>query len=194
MPVFNPVCRTCECTRFYLAHRGMQIGCYCASCGSWIKWVGKADLKTLQARGMRVNPEGYVHPEVQRNIERAQVSEQHSDARPPFDSDPIPMSRAEHTAMQRRPADYTAEEQIPDWLKTVEGDTGKPRLDMTDTAPRNVTNFKCPVCVTGRLERVFGTKVEATVVDGVLSILGEEGELLGCFKLEYCPSCGKEYK
>ncbi len=41
-------CPKCGGTAFHTQPKGNNTGLYCTGCGSWIKWLSKADLKAFQ--------------------------------------------------------------------------------------------------------------------------------------------------
>lgn len=57
-----PKCSRCGDIKIFLRYKGSQVGMYCNNCSKWHKWVSKADVKALNARGFKVFREDYVAP------------------------------------------------------------------------------------------------------------------------------------
>ena len=45
-------CRKCNNGSFYLQQKGFQVGFYCETCGTWMKWASKKEQEIYRNRGI----------------------------------------------------------------------------------------------------------------------------------------------
>lgn len=141
---------------------GTHTGVYCGCCGSWIKWLSKKQISYLESIGVDVNNTVEV-------IKKSNLTNIEGDA------------HKEDTFDEDYFAEYTEydEDSDEDYDEELEEEFEE--------------ETSCDFC-NGliSLEPIVESKVNLTYFGGVLSIINEnETELLGSYKLPFCPRCGR---
>ena len=197
-------CRKCGDSSFYLQQKGMQVGLYCSTCGSWIKWVSKQEQVLYKNRGMKIHAQGeeielkmkdftpMTKPTSSLQSLGLEVEEtsknvvSNIDDNNAFGTNPAVSTVDIESEVQRRVTEILKQQGI---ISTVSSD-----VEISDTVVENekVGSEYCPICDGNPLEPETDYQVEVSIFSGLMTITDKQGEnILGLFKLKRCPNCGK---
>lgn len=176
-------CGTCDTDGFFLRQKGNATGAYCASCGKWIKWVGKADINVLKRRGHVVHSEGYepvlkaVEPPVHTTRNYGVIEDD------PFNTVATPANV--HTSVPELNKVVPKESNSFGAINPFDRQTGR---------AETVEVLDCSVCKFGVLDTIDQVDgIEHNIFGGVLTFTETEtSTILGAYKMSYCPCCGRK--
>lgn len=194
-------CRKCGDNEFFLQQRGIQVGAYCKNCGSWLKWVGKKEIPIYKNRGAKVFPEGMeITLKMQDDIgisalgienlgvgiESIDESEKYS-YRDKIEEDKQEKQQPwEKEIIQEK----FIEEEVE---KRVQLELNKNKKEAQKENERGEEEEFCPICAGLPIEMEEKSKVDMVLYSDVLTITDLSGvQVLGFWKVKYCPNCGKK--
>ena len=190
-------CRKCADKEFYLQQRGMQVGAYCKNCGSWVKWVGKKEIPILRNRGAKIYPEdaeitlkrnenlGGVETELynmgvtiekikEEKVTNVKEIKQKEDIEIPWKDDTIERDKIIEKEVQKRVA------------REIE------KINQNKEKGEKEEDY-CPICAGLPIEMEEKSKVDMVLYSDVLTITDLSGvQVLGFWRLKYCPNCGRK--
>ena len=190
------LCRKCGSTGFYIQQRGMQIGMYCDTCGSWMKWVGKKELPILKRKGYAILPQNVeVTLKGSKDLGLEKV-----DKLPDFPNADLGVTTFNSPKVTVEPivppsvsstmpfADMEAEieRRVAERLKVIEEQKKNSIEEVT------IDEGYCPVCEGNPLIADGHSTVEVTIYSGLMTVTDLDGlNIFGLYKLKRCPFCGK---
>lgn len=192
----DSMCRKCGSTGFYIQQRGMQVGMYCDTCGSWMKWVGKKELPFLKRKGYAILPQ---------NVEvtlkgSADLGLEKVDKLPDIPNGDLGITSFGGPKVSVEPivnpstaptmpfADMEAEieRRVAERLKVIEEQKKSVIEEVT------VDEGYCPICEGNPLTADGHSTVEVTIYSGLMTVTDPDGlNIFGLYKLKRCPFCGK---
>lgn len=201
-------CRKCSNSSFYLQQRGFQVGFFCDTCGSWIKWVSKKEQEMLRKRGIKIYPQDATvelkakkmdvlsevldSPIQNMGIEGGTnvVSNVENDTS--FGSNPI-----QNVTNNGSSFDIEAEvkRRVAEELKKINVvvPSNVNLVDNNSSTEKTGSEY-CSICDGSPLVPETGSKVEVSIFSGVMTVTDIDGvEILGLYKLKNCPNCGKMF-
>ena len=166
-----PVCGSKDC---FLRKKGNAVGLYCLDCGKWIKWVGKKEVGEFKHRGFKVFEEGYVPASTDKVAEKVVPV-------PAPTPKPIPTKNFSES-------DYSG-------FTYVEEENVRKAPNLVTPPVSRTVDETCTLCISGNMDAInsTGKEVRANIFEGILSIYRRiDNDILGAYKISYCPSCGKK--
>lgn len=191
----NFICGKCGSTSFYMQQRGMQVGLYCSSCGSWAKWIGKKEQQLCKNRGLKIYPQN-----VQVELEKDKMlGFEKVDVKPNKENickkvDDVPFDADSGEEFGRSPSNINIEKEVERRVKKKLEELGKKENIGMAMAGESVEGSYCSVCEGNPLIAEGNSKVEVTIFSGVMTVTDPEGQkIYGIYKLKRCPYCGKMF-
>lgn len=191
----NFICGKCGSTSFYMQQKGMQVGMYCSSCGSWVKWIGKKEQQLFKNRGLKIYPQN-----VQVELEKDKMlGFEKVDIRPSRDNickkvEDIPFDADSGKEFGRSLPNVDIEKEIEYRVQKKLEELGKRENIGMATVGEIVEGGYCSVCEGNPLVAEGDSRVEVTIFSGVMTVTDPEGQkIYGIYKLKRCPYCGKMF-
>lgn len=154
------ICHKCGSNDNFLRKKGSATGLYCSICFGWIKWVSKKDLKELTKNGFKVLPE----------LSTPNESSTPIGSTTRFSSESLP-TNSNQGVEDSDDFDYSEYMEYEDVSLDV---------------------HPCVTCVTSSIDSLNPRdNVSFSILSGVLLCKSkDDSELIGAFKISYCPTCG----
>lgn len=169
-------CGKCCSTESFLRKKGAAVGLYCSGCGKWYKWVGKKDINFYKHKGFKVHEESYI-PESQKE--------------PTFASQTLTSSQSK-IGVAFEGLSPSDDEFYMNLLEEDENTEEEVVLPVKHSG--NKGSDTCLVCASGTMDTIAKSdSIGINFFDKVMFVrTKDDSELLGSFKVSYCPSCGKK--
>lgn len=202
-------CRKCSDNEFYLQQKGMQVGAYCKNCGSWIKWVGKKEIPIYTRRGAKVFPEGMViklkmqehkdFPALDLGYENLGVSIEQLESLEKKEKTDKYNYGNNNEVIEALPWEVELEHENmiqQEVERRVQLELNKNKNDVPHILEEGVEKEEfCPICTGMPIEMEDKSKVDMVLYSDVLTITDLSGvQVLGFWKINYCPNCGRKLK
>lgn len=194
-------CRKCNNGSFYLQQKGFQVGFYCETCGTWMKWASKKEQEIYRNRGIKIHPQDAVVELKMRDISSIvqPVSTKYQNIGLEDSSDTVSLEDIllednNSQSFGKKPIDMDIEAEIQrrvaEELRKIEGTSD--RDSKKNERVENSGSEYCPICDGSPLVAESGSKVEVSIFSGVMTVTDIDGvEILGLYRLKNCPNCGK---
>lgn len=194
-------CRKCNNGSFYLQQKGFQVGFYCETCGTWMKWASKKEQEIYRNRGIKIHPQDAVVELKMRDISSIvqPVSTKYQnigfeDSSDTVSLEDILLEDNNSQSFGKKPIDMDIEAEIQrrvaEELRKIEGTSD--RDSKKNERVENSGSEYCPICDGSPLVAESGSKVEVSIFSGVMTVTDIDGvEILGLYRLKNCPNCGK---
>ena len=194
-------CRKCNNGSFYLQQKGFQVGFYCETCGTWMKWASKKEQEIYRNRGIKIHPQDAVVELKMRDISSIvqPVSTKYQNIGLEDSSDTVSLEDIllednNSQSFGKKPIDMDIEAEIQrrvaEELRKIEGTFD--RDSKKNERVENSGSEYCPICDGSPLVAESGSKVEVSIFSGVMTVTDIDGvEILGLYRLKNCPNCGK---
>lgn len=194
-------CRKCNNGSFYLQQKGFQVGFYCETCGTWMKWASKKEQEIYRNRGIKIHPQDAVVELKMRDISSIvqPVSTKYQNIGLEDSSDTVSLEDIllednNSQSFGKKPIDMDIEAEIQrrvaEELRKIEGTSD--RDSKKNEHVENSGSEYCPICDGSPLVAESGSKVEVSIFSGVMTVTDIDGvEILGLYRLKNCPNCGK---